>query len=245
MIEKIFKIKKIVLGLMLCLMLLGCLSKDNKSITLPWLEGEWLSSDYIEILNNTKSPLMASRMNGYLAYIKITHENDVYNIFRAFSFHYALNPMIKNITQIENIKYRLILDSISEEDIILEKLSNDLLKIQYKEENRNYEYRYTRLPEDLKVYINKKIIVGKFVVNRDIYEFFDNGIAYWPNNVSFNYTVNLDAGWQEHDWFRDETNKKIYVYKWQKDKLYIYDSTDNGGETIIPTGNPIILTKIN
>jgi hypothetical protein len=78
--------------------------------------------------------------------------------------------------------------------------------------------------------------------------FSKDGLAKLPN-IEQEFMYVADFYNQQYDLFTDKTNEKRYIYAWHGDKLYIYNNDDSDPnvywEMVIPTGNPIILTKID
>jgi hypothetical protein len=222
--------------------------KEILTVTPEYLTGDWLQKEYMLALFETKSPLHSYKQGSSgQEYIQFFREANIYKISVGHSFNYALTPEYDEINLDSDGFYSFSLNKNTTPLLRVKRILDDELIVTYPERD-NFQQTMVRVTENLEQFINKTIIAGDYISDMGVTcSFSIDGKATLPNGKSILYKINLNPGWQKYDWIRDiENRSNVYVYKWDNDKLLFYDAYYSfETDSINPTGNPIILTKID
>jgi hypothetical protein len=244
---------RFLLGNLLLVFLVFMVSCKNENmflvVTPENLAGDWLLKEYVLALIETKSPLNSYKKGSSgQEYLQFSQEaNNIYRILIGHSFNYASNLKYDKVDIEQNGFYSFSIDGKQISSLRVKKRYDNELVVDYPESD-NFEQTMLRVTENLRQFINETIIAGNYITDSGIKcSFSADGRAILPNGKSILYEINLNPGWQKYDWLRDtEDRTNIYIYIWDEDKLLFYDAYyEFESDSINPTGNPIILTKVS
>jgi hypothetical protein len=252
---------------------MGCNSRnnDNKVYTLENLQGEWLQKDYVNKLIEYKSPYKAEKevYDKELSplWCKIKQRDGKFLFSAGAELHFAdwTKVTVNGLAVLNESEYTLILEGEPQSSINIKTITASEIILDIVDRPMYYykpQYMM-KIIGDRNEFINKVVLAGNYITENGVTcSFSVDGWATLPYvEQKFQYEIATACTVRQGDWFWDKTNvspvfmdvvnKNIYIpdryiFEWIDDKLYIYK--DGGGayaEVPVPTGNPIILTKID
>jgi hypothetical protein len=243
------KILNFFLLLVLVVIDYGC-NKSSYNYALDELQGGWIQKDYLQKLSETKSPVKTEiTKSPLLCVVNKNNNENVYTFTLGSNFHYAdiSNSVIIRFTSVgATRKYRLDLEN-SNTQIVVEPLNESEMIIAVTGKPLEY-YTRQHMIKNYRKHVNEILLAGDYITEDGVTcSFSVNGDAILPSGNVFSYEIVLDTSSSYYDWIRDTKNRdNVYVYKWDNDKLLFYDAYYSfESDSINPTGNPIILTKID
>lgn len=235
--------------LFVIIFIVGCKESIEKNYVSNDFKGDWFQEDYVNNLIKTRSPVKWKK-NVAPLYFSIREQDDKLTFSLASNLHYAdyYACVIDDLEKINNSnRYIFRFEKKDISKMIIEPISNSKVFLDILNNNYKSQRMIKVSSVNYNEFINEVVLAGNYISDDGVSSSFSiEGEAKLPNvNQNFKYEINLDSSLQKYDWFRDKTNNKVYVFKWEKERLYIYNEADPSSEIVMPTGNPIILTRIN
>lgn len=234
-----------VLASLLSLLEIGCSQTDEQATQiLEKLQGEWLNKSYINVLDETKSPMKAS--GGFVTAFKITKVDTVYQWMKIIGFHEAINGEIFQLKPTKEKNVYLVQydgESSDTQDIFaftsLERM--DEIDWIHDENGERRTLTFIRAKSGIEEYVNGIVLAGNYEdkEGRD-FVFSKSGEAKWPD-YSFKYQIILDYIDINCDGFsvQGEEDWKGYGFKWENDKLLIFNL--EGTDILNCANNPLFI----
>lgn len=199
--------------------------------------GEYLSEDYIERLKKTRSPLHATTAEEAFDLVILDHQQNGVHLNTILNFHEG-GPEIR-----VDLKGHITVPvdaGMDIKDLVVTADGKQSLIVGFS----SFKPKRFLLVGKTATYVGKEILAGKYLDDRgQRYEFRDDGKAIFPDR-QFSYTIGIDHVLNAFDYFVDEGNGKLYGFRVDGLKLYIYNTS--GGIGQIEDQEPkLILRKIS
>jgi hypothetical protein len=229
--------------LLLCvfLPLLGCnktrSDKQSRRKNLTLLEGEYLSTTYIDELKATRSPLKAGSADR-IDLIVVRRTDSGFQLDTVFNFHEGgdefvidsnglVSPIGAGGTEVANLTATVLDDHTFQLGYASFKPAN---------------YVFVKNAGE---YVSKAALVGRYKDRHGRgYEFTEDGWAVFPDR-KFRFEVGLDHVFgRDFDYFdeKGDKNLKTWAFKWNHDTLEVFSTHEIEGneEIAVADGRPIV-----
>jgi len=173
--------------------------------------GEYLSRDYISVIEKTRSPYKADATEEPELLI-VKSLDDGFSINTIGNFHEGYTEFRISSSGIISVLYGQELKWCQ-----ISAPKRGRISLGYNEYKRK-EYIYI---DSIDKYMHRKILPGTYIDNNgNKYIFTQNGIAHFPD-ATYKYIIGVDHIFSKFDYFID-SNHKCYGYRFKKNSLYLY-----------------------
>jgi len=248
-------------------------SQDNKISHNPKLkiiEGFYLNTNYLKVLNDSKSP-MAADDSCVVSFIRLTKVRNVPNhskerllfdngsfekykegftYYGLYGFHESFGGLVSKTELKADGFYDLLLKDMTyhkvPDQIKFVVTPTDTLLI-YRE--KNIQDTLVLFNRDLEEYVNGIIVEGRYLLNdRTIIIFNNNGSGKWGKKP-FRYNIGLDSFFQDSDILSvqiEGDSTKDYSFDREESRLLLYDTYEPSPVRVSRLGErpKFILNKI-
>jgi hypothetical protein len=213
---------------------------DSSHSAVHLVEGEYLSSDYIDELRKTRSPLNAGSSYG-MELVRVRRDGTKFVLEPIINFHegdsgFAINqdgsvaPLPEpRVTDISNVTATV--------------LDDHTIRFGY----GSFKPATYVCVKDAAVYVSGVVLVGRYKDEQGLrYDFQADGWAVFPDR-KFEYEIGLDHVLDGFDYFMDAAQDKkrlpwtVWAIKWNGDTLQIFRTTDEGGVDEIADSRPLLV----
>jgi hypothetical protein len=200
-------------------------------------EGEYLSTEYIEELRRTRSPLKAGGRRGGLELVRVRREGKQFVVQPIINFHeggseFAINSdgsiaraPEPSITGLSNVSATV--------------LDDHTIRLGY----GDFKPATYVCVDDAATYVSKAVLAGRYKDEQGRrYNFQEDGWAVFPER-KFEFEIGLDHVLNDYDYFMDAGHDKkhllwrVWAYKWNRNTLQIFktrgEDEEGGFEEIV------------
>jgi hypothetical protein len=197
--------------------------------------GEYLSENYVNQLQETRSPYRAFK-TGSPQLVIVEKQVDGTRLMPIFNFHEGGPEIMVR----ENGKVTVPVDAgLNVGNLIVSFSGPGQLVLGF----GDFSPRRFVFVGKASAYVSKVILVGKYVdgLSRS-YEFHDSGRAVFPDR-QFAYSIGIDHVVNKFDYFVDNDSGKKYGYRVAGSKLYVYGTTGGLGQ-VEDTKPQLVLKRV-
>jgi len=236
------------------------IANSNLEFIEKHLAGDWLDSEYVSTLSESKSPESAKSRSAITG-ITIKRNKAEYEWIFIYGFHEGVSSKNKSIRFLSHQNCYQIIDKDSaffltgknDCSFYITELGNVLFLSALVEKQ---EVKFLKIGKPIKEFSNGILIVGKYRdTSGNIYTFEENGSGIW-DKIEIQYEIPLDGfGSYGYDWLTIKKNRESnrYIYNRINRELKLYrniqnykgEESDEGIKPIKEDTPFLILTKLD
>lgn len=190
----------------------ACAESEVAEQNLPLQSGDYLSVEYIDLLNQTRSPMAANEQTDKRRHCNVDFDSKDKEIYLGFDNFHDPEALYVADSSLRNVK-----KSYDHAPAKLEVLSRSEFSIAI--EGKTLIYRYVG---DLKKYIARNTVAGQYTDNEgNLYTFTEEGLATLPDR-SFEYVVPTDFMFGFDQINETRNSGAAYGFKVVNNKLQLF-----------------------
>jgi hypothetical protein len=227
--------------------LMGCntanrqpLTKSSRNAVQP-IEGEYLSTEYIEELRRSRSPLKAGSTIDELKLVLVERHGKQFQLMPIINFHEGDSGFVLDLdgsiapspepraTPVSNVSATV--------------LDDHTIRFGYS----NFKPATYVCVKEAAAYVSKAVLVGRYQDEQGRkYEFQEDGWAVFPDR-RFEYEIGLDHVLEHFDYFMDAGHDRkhlpwrVWGFKWKRNTLEVFRTKEEDGIDEIDDSHPFLL----